>query len=125
MTQAKSPAGFPRGSHPSFVRSFTYVIGRAYRLLLDRYRPGWRKQIMHRKQGLVAMLASALHLNLAHMPLDTVAARAAHFGGLALLASEIASKPKHDREIAHYRALLVAGPVLVLPLKHTRKQFDL
>ncbi len=109
---------------PSFVRSFAYVTGPAYGLLLDRYRPGWRKQIMHSKQGLAAMLASALHLNLARMPLDTVAARAADYGGPALLASETASNAKRDREIAHYRSVLVVGPVLVLPLKHTRKQFN-
>ncbi|MGH8191477.1 MAG: hypothetical protein ACREP2_08525 [Rhodanobacteraceae bacterium] len=109
---------------PSFVRSFAYVSGPAYGLLLNRYRPDWRKQIVRSKQGLAAMLASALHLNLAHMPLDTFAARATHYGGPALLASENARKAKSDRELAHYRSLLVTGPVLVLPLEHTRKEFN-
>lgn len=108
----------------SFVRSFAYITGPAYGLLLDRYRPGWRKQIMHSKQGLATMLASALHLNLTHMPLDAVGARSARYGGAELSASEKADNAKRDREIAHYRSLLVTGPVLVLPLKNTRKQFD-
>ncbi|MGH8146455.1 MAG: hypothetical protein ACREPY_08985 [Rhodanobacteraceae bacterium] len=109
---------------PSFVSSFAYITGPAYGLLLDRYRPDWRKQIIHNKQGLAAMLAPALHLKLAHMPLTTFAARAAHYGGDALLASENTREAERNREIAHYRALLVTGPVLVLPLKDTRKQYN-
>lgn len=109
---------------PSFVRSFAYATGPAYGLLLDRYRPGWRKQITHDKHGPAAMLASALHLDLDQMSLGTVAARAARYGGPALLAAETARKVEHDRKVAHYRSLLVDGAVLVLPLAHPRKQFN-
>ena len=109
---------------PSFVRTFAYVTGPAYGLLLNRYDPDWRTRIIHGQQGLAAMLASALHLNLADMPLDTMGARANHYGGPSLLASETATSAKRDRTAAHYRAILVAGPVLVLPLRHTRKQFN-
>lgn len=112
------------GDDPSFVRSFAYATGPAYGLLLNRYRPGWRKQIMHSKAGLAAMLASALHLDLSHMPLDTLTVRASQYGGPALMAAETARQAKHDRKIAHYRSILVHGPVLVLPLKHMRVQFD-
>lgn len=111
-------------NRPSFVRSFAYVTGPAYGLLLDRYHPGWRKQIAHSNQGLAAMLASALGVNMAQMPLDTFDARAAHYGGSALLAAETRRKAKADQEIARYRHLLVDGPVLILPLKHTRTQFN-
>lgn len=109
---------------PSFVRSFAYATGPAYGLLLNRYRPGWRKQIMHSKVGLAAMLASALHLDLSHMPLGTLTARAGEYGGPALMAAETARQAKHDRKIAHYRSILIDGPVLVLPLKHMKVQFD-
>lgn len=109
---------------PSFVRSFAYATGPAYGLLLDIYRPDWRKQITRNPQGLAAMLASALHLDLSHMPLDTVAARATDYDGPALMAAETMRKAKHDRKIAHYHAILVDGPVLMLPLKHMKVRFD-
>jgi len=109
---------------PSFVRSFAYGTGPAYGLLLNRYRLGWREQIMHSKVGLAAMLASELHLDLSHMPLDTLTARAARYGGPALMAAETARQAKHDRTIAHYRSILIDGPVLMLPLEHMRVQFD-
>lgn len=110
--------------NPSFVRSFAYATGPAYGLLLDSYRPGWRRQIVDSKQGLASLLASALHLDLKYMPLDTVVARAEHYGGPELLASEEADNAEREREIAHYRSLLVTGPVLVLPLKQTRTEFN-
>jgi hypothetical protein len=109
---------------PSFVRSFAYATGPAYGLLLNRYRPGWRKQIVHSKAGLAAMLASTLHLDLSHMPLDTLTTRAGQYGGPALMTAETARQTKHYRKIAHYRSILIDGPVLVLPLKHMKVQFD-
>jgi hypothetical protein len=109
---------------PSFVRSFAYATGPAYGLLLNHFRPGWRKQITHSKAGLAVMLASSLHLDLSHMPLDTLTARAAQYGGPALMAAETKRQAKHDREIAHYRSILIDGPLLVLPLEHMKVQFD-
>lgn len=113
-----------QAKNPSFVRSFAYATGPAYGLLLDRYRHDWRKQIVHSPQGPAAMLATALHLDLAHMPIANVAARATHYDGAALLAAETARQAKHDKLIAHYRASLVDGPVLTLPLNHMQVQFD-
>lgn len=109
---------------PSFERSFAYVTGPAYGLLLNRHDPDWRKQITHSTQGLAGLIASALSIDLDHMPLSAVNERASQYGGPALMAAETAAKAKSDRILAHYRSLLVIGPVLVLPLDHTRKQFN-
>lgn len=108
---------------PSFVRSFAYATGPAYGLLLDRFAPDWRGQIGN-DQGLAALLAAALHLDLAHMSVDTLTKRAQRYDGPTLLASETARQQRRDREIARYRALLIDGPVLMLPLEHLQVQFD-
>jgi hypothetical protein len=105
----------------SFVRSFAYATGPAYGLLLDRYRPGWRKAILHGGSP-AELLASALHLDLAATP--RIEARAARYGGPALLASERVRAQDRARKAAAYRAQLVTGPVLRLPLAHMKVQFN-
>ena len=100
---------------PSLVRSFAYATGPAYGLLLDRYRPGWRKDV-GAGAGPAALLAAALHLDLATMPVDVLEQRAARYDGATLLAAEKVRDAQRQRLVAHYRKTLVDGPVLVLPL---------
>jgi len=105
----------------SFARSFAYPSGPAYGILLDRYRPGWRKAIV--KGGSPAgMLAEALHVDMAAKP--DVEKLAARYGGPALLASEHARAEARARQAAKFTAQLVTGPVLKLPLKHMKVQFN-
>ncbi|UGB44272.1 hypothetical protein LQ772_09660 [Frateuria edaphi] len=111
--------------HPNndstFARSFAYPSGPAYGILLDRYRPGWRKAIV--KGGSPArMLAEALHVDMRATP--DVGKLAARYGGPALLASEHARAEARARQAAKYTAQLVTGPVLKLPLKHMKVQFN-
>jgi hypothetical protein len=110
---------------PSFVRSFAYATGPAYGLLLDRYRPGWRKDV-GTGAGPAALLAEALHLDLATMPVDALEQRAAQYDGAALLAAETTRQAQRDLLVARYRKALVDGPVLVLPLHmhDMQVQFD-
>lgn len=106
---------------PSFVRAFAYATGPAYGLLLDLYLPGWRDRI--RQGGTPAsLLAGALQLDLAAMPEATPLA--VRYDGAALLAAEHARAAARERLLAGYRARLVAGPVLHLPLAHMKVQFN-
>lgn len=106
---------------PSFVRAFAYANGPAYGLLLDRYVPGWRDRI--RQGGTPAsLLAGALQLDLVAMP--EAAPLAARYDGVALLAAERARAAARERLLAGYRARLVDGPVLHLPLAHMKMQFN-
>lgn len=105
----------------SFARSFAYPSGPAYGILLDRYRPGWRKAIVQGGSP-AGMLAEALHVDMKAKPdVDQLAAR---YGGPALLASEHARAEARARQAAQYTAQLVTGPVLQLPLKHMKVQFN-
>src|SRR5690606_27022361 len=67
----------------SFVRTFAYVSGPAYGLLLDASSPDWRKQ-MHGTDDLAALLMRALSVQ----PARDATEAAGRFGGDELLASE-------------------------------------
>ncbi|MEI7037047.1 hypothetical protein [Fulvimonas yonginensis] len=105
----------------TFARSFAYPSGPAYGLLLDRYRPGWRKAIVQGGSP-AGLLAQALHVDMqAKADVEKLAAR---YGGPALLASERARAEARAKQAAQYRAQLVIGPVLRLPLAHMKVQFN-
>jgi len=96
----------------SFVRGFAYLTGPAYGLLLDELKPGWT-----RAYNVSDDLAAATGVKGA-------AARPEQYGGAELRASE----EKRDREqrerVARYRARLVDGPVLELPMIDAHFGFD-
>ena len=98
-----------RADRPSFVRSFAYVTGPAYGLLLDALAPAW-KASLHRGIGLSTLLrdaaGDAATLNLAE--------RAAVYYGATLQAEEAARAKAIAARKASYRARLVDGPKLTL-----------
>lgn len=95
----------------SFVRGFAYLTGPAYGLLLDELKPGWTRTYK---------VTDDLSGGEAPSPV----LRPERYGGAELRASE----EKRDREqrerVAHYRARLVDGPVLELPMKDAHFGFD-
>jgi hypothetical protein len=68
------------------------------------------------------MLADALHVDLAATP--DMAKLAARYDGPALLASERARAEARAQQTAAYKAQLISGPVLHLPLVHMKVQFN-
>jgi len=111
-------------SAPSFVRSFAYATGPGYGLLLDRYLPAWRQQIRALDAGLSDLLAHALGAKAVDASDAAVQRRAAAYDGPALLAAEQAREQRHQQEMARYKALLVDGPRLVLPLHKPQVMFN-
>lgn len=99
----------------TFVRSFAYVTGPAYGLLLDDARPGWRTGLKV-QDDLGDMLAKSLAFA---PPADMKTAaegRALDYGGKELMASEDRRAQEKLKEVASVRARFVEGPVLVVPL---------
>ncbi len=99
----------------TFVRSFAYVTGPAYGLLLDEANPEWRKGLKA-KDDLSVLLSSALGFA---PPQDLKAdalARSQAYGGKELAASEEARAVKKEKEAADLRKRFVEGPALNLPL---------
>ncbi|MEW6212708.1 MAG: hypothetical protein AB1631_30565 [Acidobacteriota bacterium] len=107
----------------SFVRSFAYVSGPAYGILLDGTGEDWRKGLKP-TYDFGAMLQNALSIKLPE-DIKQEAARASHsYDGDALRNRETERDNNRKRAIAEYRARLVDGPVLAIPLRKMRMQFD-
>lgn len=107
---------------PSFVRSFAYASGPAYGLLLDQADPAW-----HGKLGadadLGALLAAAHRIEVANpAELSTRKRRYDADGGLRT--AEEARERERLTRLANWRAALVDGPALVLPLAKSHFQFN-
>ncbi|MFL6591154.1 MAG: hypothetical protein ACJ8GK_00385 [Luteimonas sp.] len=107
----------------TFVRSFAYATGPAYGLLLDRYAPGWRTHLAS-GEALGDMLGASLRAPAPAAAVRQARSRMRLYDGKALQASEARRDEVHRHLLAAYRAKLVDGPVLVLPLQHMQVQFD-
>ncbi|MBO9716777.1 MAG: hypothetical protein J7507_08170 [Pseudoxanthomonas sp.] len=107
---------------PSFVRAFGYASGPAYGLLLDQADPQWRGKL-DADSDLGGMLAAALDIELAVSPDLDALVQQYDPDGLVRQAEELRERERQDR-LAGWRARLVDGPVLVLPLARSRIQFN-
>ena len=107
----------------SFVRSFAYASGPAYGLLLDEAAPGWTRRL-RKGDDLAELLRSSLRLTRPRDDERQASARARVYGGAELSASERRREDERRRLVAGYRARLVEGPVLTIPLRSMRMSFD-
>src|SRR5688500_16726861 len=94
----------------SFVRTFAYVSGPAYGLLLDEASPGWHRALRSSDDlGLLLMNALAVQ------PANDAASAATEYGGVELLAAERQREQLRQDRINELRLRFVDGPVLVVP----------
>ena len=106
----EGPARFP-----SFVQSFAYISGPAYGLLLDAADEDWRAELTP-SQDLGCLLGDALGAEIPAEPRRIAVRRARGYGGVELRRKELARRERQEAQLASYRARLVQGPALVLPL---------
>lgn len=108
--------------HRAFARAYAYASGPAYGLLLDQFRPGWRRQLASGDRATPAeLLAQSLRLKAdAAFP----AAAAARYGGVEIAAQEQARALQQQARIEALRVRYAAGPRLVVPLTSVRMEFD-
>lgn len=114
----------------SFVRGFAYLTGPAYGLLLDTVKPGWTRKYTA-KDDLALVLANAVG-GQALLPVATAAEGQAgvpvlhgeRYGEAELRAAEERRDREQRERVAHYRAHLVDGPVLLLPMNNAHFGFD-
>jgi hypothetical protein len=94
----------------SFVRTFAYVSGPAYGLLLDASSPDWRRSVRGSDDlGTLVMRALAVQ------PATDATASAARYGGAEIRASEAQREEERQQRLAELRHRFVDGPVLVIP----------
>ncbi len=110
------------GKLPTFVRSFAYVSGPAYGLLLDEYLPEWRTKAKTGDFG--QMLAQAIQFEL---PSDLHAAalsRASAYKGDARVASENDREAKRMELQKQFHEKYVDGAIVEIPLRKMQMSFD-
>jgi hypothetical protein len=106
---------------PSFVRSFAYASGPAYGLLLDEADPAWRGKLSRADLGV--LLAQAYDIDAA-LPRDLEARKRRYDDDGSLRQAEVRRERERVARVDAYRAALVEGPVLVLPLTRANFQFN-
>ena len=94
----------------SFVRTFAYVSGPAYGLLLDASSPGWTRRVRGTDD-----LATLVMRALAVQPATDATASATRYGGAEIRASEQKREQERQERLAELRRRFVDGPVLRIP----------
>ena len=103
--------GMEKGAlEASFVRTFAYVSGPAYGLLLDASSPDWRRSVRGTDDlGTLVMRALAVQ------PATDATASAGRYGGAEIRASEEKREQERQQRLAELRQRFVDGPLLVIP----------
>jgi hypothetical protein len=94
----------------SFVRTFAYMSGPAYGLLLDASSPGWTRRVRGTDD-----LATLVMRALAVQPASDAPASATRYGGAEIRASEQKREQERQERLAELRRRFVDGPVLLIP----------
>src|SRR5205809_3919425 len=94
----------------SFVRTFAYMSGPAYGLLLDASSPDWTRKVRGTDD-----LGTLLMRALAVQPATDATASATRYGGAEIRASEQKREQERQERLADLRRRFVDGPVLRIP----------
>lgn len=105
----------------TYVRSLGYGTGPALGLLLDRYEPGWRRNV-GAAPDLAQRLATALAAPQANR--EEAARRAVSYGFDVVEKEEMERAERLTGERKRYRAQLIEGPVLTLDLPERRLVYN-
>ncbi|MFQ5807056.1 MAG: hypothetical protein ACE5I3_11470, partial [Phycisphaerae bacterium] len=108
---------------PTLTRSFAYVSGPAYGLLLDRAKADWRTDLSA-SDDLGALLQQALSVALPQELRTAAKERAGAYEAEELIAAEAAREMAKRDRLATYRQRFLTGPVLIIPIHSMQFQFD-
>ncbi len=107
----------------TFVRSFAYASGPAYGVLLDETKTNWRKHLK-KEDDLGSLLQQKLSIRLSQDVKQAAALRAQKYGDDKLRAFEMERENNRQKLLAEYRAKLVDGAVLEIPIFKMRMQMN-
>lgn len=94
----------------SFVRTFAYISGPAYGLLLDESAPGWRKTI-RANDDLSILLMNALSIS----PFTDATESLSRYSGMKIRLTEEKREQERQERISALQYSFVDGPNLVFP----------
>lgn len=107
----------------TFVRSFAYATGPAYGVLLDEAKASWRRNLK-KEDDLGNLLQKKLSIKLPQNVKPTAELRAKNYDGDSLQASETERANNRRKLLAEYRAKLVDGAVLIVPILKMSMQMN-
>lgn len=107
----------------TFVRSFAYASSPAYGVLLDEAKAKWRKNLK-KEDDLGSLLQKRLSIKLPQNVKQTAELRAKNYNGDNLQAFETERENNHQKILAEYRAKLVDGSVLAIPILKMSMQIN-
>ena len=99
----------------SFVRSFGYLSGPAYGVLLDLTGRDWRDSIT-KDSDLGKFLQESMGIHLPGNTAEEALKRAVKYQFAELNASEVRRESERSRLVEDYRARLINGPVMVIEM---------
>lgn len=103
-------------TRPSLVRSFGYIVGPAYGLLLDRAGKPWRRTAL-RGTPLPKLLAR-------NAALAVTSTDESRDGGATIRAEEGERESKRQQKLAELRTALVTGPTVTFPFEAMNIDFN-
>lgn len=107
----------------TFVSSFAYASGAAYGVLLDETKAKWRRNLK-KEDDLGTLLQKKLSIKLPQNIKQAAELRAKDYDGDKLQAFETERESNHQKLLAEYRAKLVDGAVLEIPLQKMNMQYN-
>ena len=107
----------------TFVRSFAYASGPAYGVLLDETKAKWRNNLK-KDDDLGSLLQKKLSIELPPNIQTTAESRAKHYDGEKLQAFETERENARQKLLAEYRAKLIDGAVLIVPILKMSMQMN-
>ena len=107
----------------TFVRSFAYASGPAYGILLDETNTNWRKNLK-KEDDLGSLLQKRLSIKLPQNIEQAAELRAKNYDSDKLRAFETERENNRQKLLAEYRAKLVDGAVLELPILKMSMQMN-
>ena len=107
----------------TFVRSFAYASGPAYGILLDETKTNWRKNLK-KEDDLGSSLQKRLSIKLPQNIEQAAELRAKNYDSDKLRAFETERENNRQKLLAEYRAKLVDGAVLELPILRMSMQMN-
>lgn len=107
----------------NYAREFFFAIGPAYSELLDAAEPDWRRKVTP-KTSIASLSANAYGIKVVTPSASAAQAIIARYDGAAIEREEAAREKQRVALEARYRAELVTGRTLQLPMKDFRISFN-
>lgn len=107
----------------TFVRSFAYASSPAYGILLDETKAKWRRNLKKEDDSGI-LLQKRLSIKLPENTKQAAELRARNYDGDKLQVSETERENNRRKLLAEYRAKLVNGAVLVVPILKMSMQMN-